>query len=77
MAPLVLVVDDEPPLVHLVRSYLEREGFRVASAADGESALLVQPVRDLAHRLRWSAWRRRHQARARTSHYQRQAALQP
>ena len=26
------------------------------------------------HTLRWSTWRRRHQARARTSHYQRQAA---
>jgi DDE superfamily endonuclease len=25
------------------------------------------------HRLRWSAWRRRHQHRAKTSHYQRQA----
>ena len=45
-APLVLVVDDEPPLVHLVRSYLEREGFRVAEAADGETALAC--VRDLA-----------------------------
>jgi hypothetical protein len=27
----------------------------------------------LAHRLNWSSWRRRHQARARSSHYQRQA----
>ena len=25
------------------------------------------------HRLRWSTWRRRHQHRSRTSHYQRQA----
>ncbi|MFG2915968.1 IS701 family transposase [Kitasatospora sp. NPDC048298] len=41
------------------------------------AALLAQPVRDLAHRLRWSAWRRLHQARSRTSHYQRQAAQQP
>jgi hypothetical protein len=30
-----------------------------------------------AHQLRWSAWRRRHQHRARTSHYQRQAATEP
>jgi len=44
--PLVLVVDDEPPLVHLVRSYLVREGFRVAEAGDGEAA--VRLVRDLA-----------------------------
>ena len=34
-----LVVDDEPSLVKLVTSYLEREGFWVASAADGERAV--------------------------------------
>jgi hypothetical protein len=34
------------------------------------NALAAQPVRDLQHRLRWSAWRRKHQHRARTSHYQ-------
>ena len=39
--------------------------------------LLAQPVQDLGQRLRWSAWRRRHQARARTCHYRRQAARQP
>jgi SRSO17 transposase len=38
------------------------------------AALLVRPVGDRAHRLGWSVWRRRHQARARTCHYQRQAA---
>jgi len=37
--PLVLVVDDEPPIVELVRGYLEREGFAVDSAADGPSGL--------------------------------------
>ncbi|MFD4975032.1 IS701 family transposase [Streptomyces sp. NPDC058424] len=36
--------------------------------------LVVRPVHDLAHRLSWSDWRRRHQARARTCHYRRQAA---
>ncbi|MET9183612.1 IS701 family transposase [Kitasatospora aureofaciens] len=41
------------------------------------TTLLPRPTRDLAHHLRWSTWRRRHQARARTSHYQRQAAQQP
>jgi SRSO17 transposase len=41
------------------------------------AALLVQPTGDRAHRLRWSVWRRRHQARARTCHYRRQAAWQP
>ncbi len=34
-----LVVDDEVPLVRLVTAYLEREGFDVASAGDGETAL--------------------------------------
>jgi hypothetical protein len=38
--------------------------------------LVVRPVRDAAHRLRWSDWRRRHQARAQASHYRRQAAKQ-
>ena len=36
--------------------------------------LVIQPVRaGPHHRLRWSAWRRRHQHRAKTCHYQRQA----
>ncbi len=34
-----LVVDDEQNLVDLVKSYLEREGFTVAVAADGPSAI--------------------------------------
>jgi hypothetical protein len=28
------------------------------------NALLIRQIRDLGHRLRWSQWRRRHQARA-------------
>ncbi len=36
-----LVVDDEPPLVRVVSGYLEREGFEVDSAADGETALTM------------------------------------
>jgi DNA-binding response OmpR family regulator len=35
----VLIVDDEEPLRRLVRPYLEAEGFSVAEAADGPSAL--------------------------------------
>jgi DNA-binding response OmpR family regulator len=35
----VLVVDDEPPIVELVRGYLAREGWTVESAADGPAAL--------------------------------------
>jgi SRSO17 transposase len=40
------------------------------------TTLVVQPVHDVSHRLAWSAWRRRHQARAKASHYRRQAANQ-
>ncbi|HEV7680270.1 MAG TPA: response regulator transcription factor [Candidatus Dormibacteraeota bacterium] len=42
----VLVVDDEPEIVRLVRDYLERAGFAVATAGDGDEALR------LAHRSR-------------------------
>jgi hypothetical protein len=37
------------------------------------AALVARPAGDRAHRLRWSVWRRRHQARAHTCHYRRQA----
>jgi hypothetical protein len=37
------------------------------------AALIIQPAHDAQHRLRWSAWRRRRQHRAKTCHYQRQA----
>jgi SRSO17 transposase len=39
------------------------------------NTLLLRPVVDLRERLRWSTWRRRHQYRARTSHYQRREDL--
>ncbi len=42
----VLVVDDEPPIVDLVASYLHREGWDVRSAADGPTALEL--IRDWA-----------------------------
>jgi hypothetical protein len=41
------------------------------------AALVAPPADDHAHRLAWSLWRRRHQARARTCHYRRQAARDP
>ena len=37
----VLIVDDQPDIVRLVRDYLERAGFRVLTAGDGEQALQV------------------------------------
>jgi len=39
MPPLILVVDDEPKVARLARDYLEKNGFRVLTAADGQSAL--------------------------------------
>ncbi len=39
MAKTILVVDDERNIVDLVRLYLEKEGFVVATARDGEEAL--------------------------------------
>jgi SRSO17 transposase len=41
------------------------------------AALVAAPVVSTGHRLRWSWWRRRQQARARACHYRRQAAQQP
>jgi two-component system phosphate regulon response regulator PhoB len=38
--PLVLIVEDEAPLVTMLRYNLEREGFAVDAAGDGEEALL-------------------------------------
>ena len=35
----VLVIDDEAPIVDLVRGYLERDGMEVISASDGEQGL--------------------------------------
>jgi CheY-like chemotaxis protein len=40
-APSVLVVDDEAPIVGLVRGYLEREGYAVESAMDERSILRI------------------------------------
>ncbi len=41
MPPLILVVDDEPKIARLARDYLEKNGFRVVTAADGQSALTI------------------------------------
>lgn len=36
---LILLVDDEPNITELAKLYLEQEGFRTKSVADGEAAL--------------------------------------
>ncbi len=40
-AATILIVDDEQPIVDLVRSYLAREGFTIYEAHDGPAALHV------------------------------------
>jgi len=35
----ILVVDDEPHILEVVRAYLVREGYEVSTASDGEAAL--------------------------------------
>lgn len=39
MSQTILVVDDEPEIVRLLRSYLEKDGYRVVTAYNGEDAL--------------------------------------
>ncbi|SCA54895.1 DNA-binding response regulator in two-component regulatory system with PhoR (or CreC) [Candidatus Terasakiella magnetica] len=41
MDPLVLIVEDEPPLAELVRYNIEKQGFRALCVADGEEAMLL------------------------------------
>jgi DNA-binding response OmpR family regulator len=41
MSQLILVVDDEPKVARLARDYLEKNGFRVLTAGDGQSALTL------------------------------------
>ena len=38
-SPLVMVVDDEPRMCDVLRRVLEKEGYRVITALDGETAL--------------------------------------
>lgn len=41
MSQVILVVDDEPKVVRLACDYLEKNGFHVITAADGQSALVA------------------------------------
>ncbi len=43
--PNVLIVDDEPQVRHIVATYLERDGFLVRTAEDGEGALAAIKAR--------------------------------
>ncbi len=41
MKPLVMIVEDESALITMLRYNLEKEGYRVCEASDGEEALTV------------------------------------
>ncbi len=41
LVPSVLIAEDESALITLLRYNLEREGYRVLEARDGEEALIV------------------------------------
>jgi two-component system alkaline phosphatase synthesis response regulator PhoP len=41
MAKKILVVDDNPDILTMLKDYLSQEGFEVVSAADGQKALFV------------------------------------
>jgi hypothetical protein len=58
---------DRPPPAGLI-PLTRNETARLAAA------LIIQPADGTGCRLRWSAWRRRHQRTAQACHYRRQAA---
>jgi DNA-binding response OmpR family regulator len=43
----ILVVDDEKNIVDVVKAYLEKEGFKVVTASDGEEALKTFNTEDI------------------------------
>ncbi len=47
MKPVILVVEDETALCALLRYNLEKEGFEILEAHDGEEALLIAEEREL------------------------------
>ena len=57
MQPRVLVVEDEAALLTLLRYNLEKEGFAVAEARDGEEALLQLKEDGEVEKLGGGIWR--------------------
>jgi SRSO17 transposase len=57
---------------HQVRRWISWYRWVTNGIAHLLATVTASPGRDAGHRLRWSHWRRRHQHRARTCHYQRQ-----
>ncbi|HHX73321.1 MAG TPA: response regulator transcription factor, partial [Firmicutes bacterium] len=44
----ILVVDDEEKITHVIRAYLEKEGFAVETATDGIQALQLAQSREFS-----------------------------
>jgi SRSO17 transposase len=61
--------DDEPEHADMI-------GLTVNEIRRLISVLLIRTTRSITYRLRWSRWRRRHQARARRAHYARRLNLE-
>ncbi|MGC4750710.1 IS701 family transposase [Micromonospora sp. DT201] len=57
---------DQPDMIQLTTNEIRRL----------INVLLIRPTRSIAYRLRWSNWRRRHQARAKRAHYARRLTLE-
>ena len=53
---LVMVVDDDPKIVALVRAYLISGGFDVVTAADGAEALRLARERKLSSMTKMPPW---------------------
>ena len=45
----ILVCDDEREIVEAIRIYLEKEGYHVLTAYDGEQALSVMEQQEVHH----------------------------
>ena len=45
--PLVLIADDDPDILELVSLTLERDGYEVAQARNGEEALRIASERHI------------------------------
>lgn len=46
--PTILIVDDDPAILEILRAYLQAEGYTVLEAADGHAARALLPRADLA-----------------------------
>ncbi|MGG1659980.1 response regulator [Brevibacillus sp. NRS-1366] len=41
LSPSILIVDDEPQILEILSSYLQKEGYHVLTASEGREALEI------------------------------------